>query len=105
MKTQRLVAGLACVSLTACAIVTWETVAGDAVDVTAYEIIVTDDRDEAEDEHGNARPVASIHVGANATSLTIPSEFPSSGIEYELEIIALEKSGNQTITVVFFETM
>jgi len=38
------------------------------------------------------------------TSLTVPSEFMEPGTEYELEVLALEKSGNQTISVLFFET-
>lgn len=88
--------------------VTWEpvteSVAGDPVEVTAYEVIVTNDNDDAEDPHGLAQPVLSVHVLPHVLSLKIPSEFFESGVEYELEVIALEESGNQTITVVFFET-
>jgi len=40
----------------------------------------------------------------SVTSLAIPIEFMQSGTQFELEVIALEESGNQTITAVSFET-
>ena len=52
-----------------------------------------------------SHPVASIHVRPDVTSLTIPAEFFEPGTEYELEVIAIEESGNQTITVQFFDTI
>ena len=79
-----------------------ETVSGGSVDIVGYEVIVTND--EVEDPNGLAQPVLSAHVVPSVTSLTVPSEFLEPGTEYELEVIAIEKSGNQTITVVFFET-
>lgn len=87
-------------------VVSWEpvtkTVNGDPAEITGYEIIVTDEG--VEDPNGFSQPIASIHVPPSVASLTIPSEFLQPGTEYELEVIALEESGNQTITVVFFET-
>jgi len=89
-------------------VVTWEpvtqTLSGDPAAITSYEVIVTDDSDDAADPNGFARPVLSVHVPPSVSSLTIPSEFLQPGVEYELELIALEESGNQTITVLFFET-
>jgi hypothetical protein len=46
----------------------------------------------------------SFDVSAETTSLTIPPELLDSGTEYELEILAIEKSDNQTISLIFFET-
>ena len=41
---------------------------------------------------------------ADATSVSVPPEFLDPGVEYELEILAVEESDNQTISIVFFET-
>ena len=38
------------------------------------------------------------------TSLGVPEEFFEAGTVYELEVLALEVSGNQTISVGFFTT-
>ena len=79
-----------------------ETVGGAAAEITGYEVIVTNE--DIEDPNGFSQPVLSAHVLPTVTRFTIPSEFLEDGTEYELEVIALEESGNQTITVVFFET-
>ena len=87
-------------------VVTWDpvtqTTTGDPVEITGYEVIVTNEK--AEDPQGFSQPVLSAHVLPSVTSLTVPSEFMEPGTEYELEVLALEKSGNQTISVLFFET-
>jgi len=87
-------------------VITWDpvtqTVSGDAVEISGYEVIVTNEM--VEDRHGFSQPILSAHVVPSVTSLTIPSEFLEPGTKYELEVIALEESGNQTITVLFFET-
>ncbi len=87
-------------------VVSWEpvteTINGDPISITGYEVIVTNE--EAEDPNGLAQPILSAHVTPSVTSLTIPSEFMEAGTEYELEVIAIEESGNQTISIVFFET-
>ncbi|MDH3704950.1 MAG: hypothetical protein OES57_02720 [Acidimicrobiia bacterium] len=85
-------------------VVTWEpvteTVDGQPVTVTAYEVIVTND--EHDDADGLSRPVYDVHVGPDQTSLSVPEEFFSEGVIYELEVLALEDSGNQTIGLGFF---
>jgi Fibronectin type III domain len=43
-------------------------------------------------------------VAPTSTSLTIPADFLEPGTEYKFEVLAIEASGNQTITVGFFET-
>ncbi len=87
-------------------VITWEpvtqTIDGNPVQITGYEVIITNE--EVEDPNGLAKPIMSTHVPPHVTSLTIPSEFLESDVEYELEILALEESGNQTITVFFFNT-
>ena len=87
-------------------VVSWEpvtqTVNGGPVTITGYEVIVT--KETEDDPHGFSLPVLSAHVLPSVTSLTVPTEFLEAGTEYELEVLALEESGNQTITVIFFET-
>jgi len=87
-------------------VVTWEPVTegalGGTVDITGYEVIVVNE--EEEDPHGNSVPEASIHVRPEVTSLTIPDEFMEPGTVYGVEVIAIEVSGNQTITEHIFET-
>jgi hypothetical protein len=87
-------------------VVTWEPVSesinGDPIEIVGYEVIVTNDK--VEDPNGLAQPILSAHVIPSVTSLTIPSEFLQPETEYELEIIAIEESGNQTISLIFFET-
>ena len=79
-----------------------ETVDGDPVTITGYEIIVG--KLDAEDPHGFSTPVYDVHVSAELNSLSLPAEFLEPGTEYEFEVLALEESGNQTITSGFFVT-
>jgi hypothetical protein len=86
--------------------VTWEpvteTVSGDPVTIAGYEVIVT--KEEHDDPHGFSRPVYDVHVPAEVNALRVPPEFLEPGTVYELEVLALETSGNQTISVGFFVT-
>ena len=78
-------------------LVEWETVTPPAgTEITSYQIIVTND--------GDPRFKYDVRVPPEATSLTVPSEFFEADTEYELEILAVESSGNQTISVIFFTT-
>ena len=84
-------------------VVTWEPVTLTTafntpqvpVTIVGYQVIVT--REEP-------LRVFSVDVSAEATSVTIPPEFLEPGTEYELEILAIEESDNQTISLLFFET-
>jgi hypothetical protein len=79
-----------------------ETVAGGPVNITGYEVIVT--KEVEDDPHGFSRPTYDVHVPATVNSLSVPAEFLEAGTVYELEVLALEVSGNQTIRVGFFRT-
>lgn len=79
-----------------------ETIEGDPVSITGYEVIITDEA--AEDPDGFARPEYDVHVPADQRSLTVPDDFLRPGTLYELEVLAIEDSGNQTIAVGFFTT-
>jgi hypothetical protein len=79
-----------------------ETVSGEPVDITGYEVIVT--KEGVEDPNGFSKPIYDVHVPPSLNALRVPVEFLEADTVYELEVLALEASGNQTITVGFFKT-
>jgi hypothetical protein len=87
-------------------VVRWDpvttTIGGEPLTVTGYQVIIT--KVDHEDPNGFSRPVYDVHVGPKATSLGVPEEFFEPGTVYELELLAIETSGNQTISVGFFVT-
>ena len=87
-------------------VVRWEpvtrTVSGDPVTISGYEVIVT--KEDHDDPDGFSQPIYDVHVGPDARSLSVPAEFFEADTLYELEVIAIETSGNQTITLGFFTT-
>lgn len=79
-----------------------ETIDGNPVEITSYQVIIT--KVEHEDPHGFSRPVYDVHLGPASVSLTVPEEFLEPATLYELEVLAIEFSGNQTIALGFFTT-
>ena len=79
-----------------------QTIDGEPLELTGYEVIITDEA--FEDPNGFSQPVYDVHLRPEATSLTVPPEFFTPGTVYELEVLALEASGNQTISLGFFST-
>ncbi len=79
-----------------------QTVAGDPVTITGYEVIVT--KIKHDDPHGFSQPIYDVHVPPDRNALPVPEEFFEPRTEYELEVLALETSGNQTITGGSFTT-
>jgi hypothetical protein len=71
--------------------------------VDGYEVIIT--KEVKADPHGFSRPTYDVHVPASVNWLSVPAEFLESNTVYELEVLALEESGNQTISVGFFKTV
>ncbi|MCZ4260266.1 hypothetical protein O4G76_05345 [Limimaricola sp. G21655-S1] len=86
--------------------VTWEPVTASLDDrtpeITGYELIVTDE--EYEDPDGFSKPELEVHLGPAATGFTVPAAFLRPDTLYEVEVLALEASGNQTIALGFFAT-
>ena len=74
--------------------VTWEPVTTPAgVKIVTYQVIVSQgERD------------LSMYLPATATSASIPGEFLEPGTETDVEVLARERSGNQTITELPFRT-
>jgi hypothetical protein len=79
-----------------------ETTTGEPVTISGYEVIIT--KEVEDDPHGFSRPTYDVHVPATQNALRVPTDFLEPDTVYELEVLALERSGNQTISVGFFVT-
>ena len=91
---------------TANLVVTWQqvtgTISGAPITITGYEVIIT--KNVKEDPNGFSRPTFDVHLSPTQNALSVPVQFIEPGTVYELEVLALEKSGNQTISAGFFKT-
>jgi hypothetical protein len=65
------------------------------VEVVEYQVIV---------ERDDPVRTFSVNVPASVTSVTVPPEFLEPGVEYKLEVLAIEAGRNQTITESVFTT-
>ena len=87
-------------------VVTWkpvtESIFGKPVEIVGYEVIVV----KPVEEHppGFSNPELSVHVTGRTTSLTLPPQFFERATDYDLEVLALEVGGNQTISASTFST-
>jgi hypothetical protein len=79
------------------------TINGGPVDIVAYELIVERDTP-VKFPDAFAKIVMSVHVPPSVTKVTVPREFLQAGTPYKFEVLAIEKSGNQTITAGTFRT-
>lgn len=70
-----------------------ETILGGAVTIVGYEVIV--------ERGGN---ILDVRLPATASEMTVPAEFLHPGADYLFEVLAIEASGNQTITEGCFST-
>jgi hypothetical protein len=76
------------------AVARWAAVADAAgVDIAGYKAIVTRE---------DPLRILDVDLPPSARKLTIPAEFLELGTEYKLEVQAIEKSGNRTLTEVGF---
>ncbi len=87
-------------------VVAWEpvteTVEGNPVTIIGYEVIVTNM--DGKHPHSFAQPIYDVHLPADRTRLTVPAEFFQPATRYEIEVVAIEESGNQTINNGYFTT-
>jgi hypothetical protein len=73
----------------------WAPVAeGSGVDIVGYRAIVTRE---------DPLRVLNVDLPATATRTAIPAEFLEPGTTYKLEVQAIERSGNQTLTEIAFK--
>ena len=67
------------------------------IDIVGYRVIV---------EREDPEPILtfSVEVPASVTAVTVPPEFIEAEAEYKVEVLAIEASGNQTISEISFTT-
>jgi Fibronectin type III domain len=65
------------------------------IDIVSYQVSV---------EREDPLRVVAVDLPSTATSITVPAEFLEPGTEYKVEVLAIEASGNQTITERTFVT-
>lgn len=73
------------------------------VHIVGYQLIVEKD-EEPPFPQSFAGNLFSVHVMAETTSVTVSKEFLDPGSAYKVEVLAIEESGNQTITESTFHT-
>jgi hypothetical protein len=67
------------------------------VDIVRYQVVLTDE------EQAPPR-VFSADLPGTASELTVPAGFVTPGVEYKVEVLAVEAGGNQTLTELAFTT-
>lgn len=74
-------------------VVTWESVTEPkGIEIIGYQVLV-----EREKPKPPSR-VFSVDLPATATRFQVPAQFLESGVEYKLEVVAIEKNRNQTLS-------
>ncbi|MDH3263175.1 MAG: hypothetical protein OEM24_04185 [Paracoccaceae bacterium] len=63
--------------------------------IAGYQVTLVKEQDEG--PHGWVRPAYDVHLGPQASAILVPAAFFDPGSVYELEVLAIEASGNQTI--------
>jgi len=79
-----------------------QTITGRSVTIISYQLIV--EKDEPVHLHAIGKRGLSIYLPASVTSLTVPNEFLELGTPYKWEVLAIEESGNQTLSSSEFST-
>lgn len=79
-----------------------QTITGDNVTIIRYQLII--EKDEPVHAHAIGKLGLSIYLPASVTSLTVPNEFLEPGTHYLWEVLAIEESGNQTLSSSEFTT-
>lgn len=78
------------------------TIDGNPVEVIAYQLIV--EKDEEPNPHMIGKRGLSMYLGPTVTSMRVPSEFLEPATPYLWEVLAIEPSGNQTLSSSEFST-
>jgi len=80
-------------------LVEWQPVTasqdGRPVVIRAYQLWVN--KENHVDDNGFSRPNFDVHVSADTTSFVVPGAFFDAASVYEVEVVAIEETGNQTI--------
>ena len=79
-----------------------ETITGDPVRIIAYQLIV--EKDVEPHPHMIGKLGLSIYVPRSVTSIAVPDGFLQPRTAYKWEVLAIERSGNQTLSSGSFRT-
>jgi hypothetical protein len=79
-----------------------ETITGDPVTIIAYQLIV--EQDVEPHPHMIGKLGLSIYVPRSVTRIALPDGFLRPGTAYKWEVLAIERSGNQTLSSGSFRT-
>ena len=79
-----------------------KTITGDDVNVIAYQLII--EKDVPPHPHVIGKLGLSMYLPASVTSIAIPDGFLEPGTHYDWEVLAIEESGNQTLSSSDFST-
>lgn len=79
-----------------------KTITDDPVRIIAYQLII--EKDVAPHRHMIGKLGLSIYVPPNVTSLEVPNGFLEPRTAYKWEVLAIERSGNQTLSSGSFRT-
>jgi hypothetical protein len=79
-----------------------KTITGEDVNIIAYQLII--EKDAPPHPHMIGNLGLSIYVPASVTSIAIPDGFLEAGTAYNWEVLAIEESGNQTLSSSAFAT-
>jgi hypothetical protein len=80
-----------------------QTITGDPVTIIAYQLII--EKDVPPHPHVIGKFGLSIYVPASTTSIDVPDGFLEPGTAYKWEVLAIEESGNQTLSSGEFSTL
>jgi hypothetical protein len=87
-------------------VVSWSpvttTINGAAVTIISYQLII--EKDAPPHPHMIGKIGLSMYLPASVTTITIPGEFFEPGTTYKWEVLAIEESGNQTLSSSTFQT-
>jgi hypothetical protein len=79
-----------------------ETIDGSEVNIIAYQLIIEKDVDPH--PHMIGKIGLSMYLPPSVTRIPIPAEFFEPGASYKWEVLAIEESGNQTLSSGSFST-
>ena len=79
-----------------------QTITGQDVTIIAYQLII--EKDVEPHPHMIGKFGLSMYLAPTVTSLTLPDGFLEPGTVYKWEVLAIEESGNQTLSSGTFQT-
>jgi hypothetical protein len=78
------------------------TITGEPVKIVAYQLII--EKDVAPPPHMIGKFGLSMYLPPSVTSISVPNGFLEAGTKYQWEVLAIERSGNQTLSSGEFRT-